>query len=298
MKMRRTFAVLAVAAAVPAGLGAAADPPAKSVTLGGRGFATPVTVTFAAPKNYTVKSSDGYGGSWNGPRWKKLASATEGDSLLDFRAHSDFSARSAEQAARTKLRGYASWQVVASGPIAVPHVVKGRTVGTAKAFFLIRHNPGQGYEGWHKAAVGIPLGRGYPVLAVDFSATTPSSDAGEAVEGTPPSIFNRAAIEQALRGVQLNGNLAPQRIQARVRVMFQEPCCNARITGRVTDTLGHALVGVRVTLRKHDQEPCCGATTTATGAYTLNVPKRAGTGAFLLSVALGAVRVTSAVSVP
>jgi hypothetical protein len=64
-----------------------------------------------------------------------------------------------------------------------------------------------------------------------------------------------------------------------------EPCCNARLSGRVTDALGHPLVAVKVTLRKSGAEPCCSATTGATGAYVLNVPKSAGTGAFVLSVA-------------
>lgn len=31
--------------------------------------------------------------------------------------------------------------------------------------FLTLHNPGKDYEGWYKAAVGVPLGEGNAILA-------------------------------------------------------------------------------------------------------------------------------------
>jgi hypothetical protein len=259
-----------------AGVAAAAAPPSKRITLTGRDYAAPLIVAFAAPAGY----SSGFGGAWKGPQWKSATG--DGDAGLTVNVGGEPSARSAEQAARKKLSSYTSWKAVASGPIAVPHLVKGRKVGSLKGFFLILHNPDKGYEGWYHAAIGVPLGKGYPIVAANFGITTPSDDATQTIEGKTPSVWNRQVIDQALRGVAVDGNLAARTIQAQVRPI--EPCCNARISGRVTDALGHPLVGVKVTLRKHAQEPCCGATTTATGAYVLNVPKSAGTGAFVLSV--------------
>ena len=271
------FVVLSILA-VSASLSAAAGPPPKKITLTGRGYSGPVTMVIATPAGYT----SGFGGAWTGPRWK-MPSA-EGDSGLTVNVGGVPSARSAELAARKTLGSYvASWTVVASGPIAVPHLVRARKVGSIQGFFLILHNPAARYEGWYHAAVGVPLGKGYEILAAHFSTTTPSDDATTTIEGKKPSAWNRQTIEQAVRGVALDGNLAAKTIQAQVRP--GAACCNARITGRVTDALGHPLVAVKVTLRKNDGAPCCGATTSATGAYTLNVPKKAGTGAFVLSVA-------------
>jgi len=62
--------------------------------------------------------------------------------------------------------------------------------------------------------------------------------------------------------------------------------------GRVTDSLGHPVVGAKVTLRKPGGKPCCTAVTSATGAFTLKVPRSAGTGAFQLSVAVGGAALT------
>jgi hypothetical protein len=263
-----------------ASFAAAAGPPAKKITLTGRGYSGPVTMTIATPAGYT----SGAGGAWTGPRWKKPSA--EGDSSLTVNVGGVPTAGSAEQAARKTLGSYvASWTVVSSGPIAVPHVVGVHKVGTFKGFFLILHHPDKGYEGWYKAAVGVPIGKGSEILAAEFGTTSPSDDAIETIEGTTPSVWNRKAVDQALKGVAIDGNLAARTIQAQVRPTPAEPCCGARVTGRVTDALGHPLVGVKVTLRKQSAEPCCGATTGATGAYVLKVPKSAGKGAFVLSVA-------------
>jgi len=186
--------------AVSAGFTAAAEPPPKRITLSGRAFASPVTVVFAAPAGYT----SGFGGAWTGPPWSSPSGG--GVSGLTVNVGSDEQSRSAEQAARNKLVSYAaSWTVVSSGPLAVPRIVAGRKVGGLQGFFLIMHNPLKGYEGWYRAAVGVSLGKGYPLLAAVFLTTTPSSDASQTIEGTTPSVWNRQAIDQALRGMAVEG---------------------------------------------------------------------------------------------
>ena len=285
VRRRLVGAAVACATVVVASAAFAAASP-HAVTIGGRGFRTNVTVTFAAPASYALKTALRYGGAWKGPRWKS-SSGDEADSLLDFSSHSDFTTRSPAIAAKNFL-GNDTWATVASGPIDVPHVIRGRKVGVIRGFMLIRHSPAQGYEGWYKAVVGFALGRGYPVMVTDVKSDTPGDDSNGLIEGQLPSVWNRKAIDQALAGIVVNGNLAAEKITAAVQ--------GRRIAGRVTDTVGHPVVGVKVTVRGRGAA-CCSATTTATGAYSINVPASAGTGAFAVSVAGPGGALTKRVSV-
>lgn len=92
-----------------------------------------------------------------------------------------------------------------------------------------------------------------------------------------------------MRGIVLEGNLAPRNVTARVQA--------GRVVGRVTDSLGHPVVGAKVTLGKPGGRPCCTAVTSVTGAFTLNVPRSAGTGAFQLSVAVSGATLTKSVKI-
>lgn len=274
-------ALVVLGAAVAVSVSGAAPPRAK-VTLSGRDWATNVNVTFAAPQGYRAPG-DGTR-SWQGPPFTKSATGSTYDASLEFDAGGDPKARSGEQGARGQVGTGSGWRLVASGPILVPHFVRGRRAGTIKGFMIVKQKTDAGYEGWYKAGLGFSLGKGYTVVVTRFLTTTPGSDSADVIEGRRPSEWNRQAIDQAVRGVAVDGNLAVATIQAKVKMTPAEPTNNARITGRVLDTLGHGVAGVKVTLRKQGVEPCCGATTTATGAYTLVVPKRAGTGAFTLAV--------------
>jgi hypothetical protein len=158
-------------------------------------------------------------------------------------------------------------------------------VGTITGFKHVIQKSDAGYEGWYKAALGISLGKGYTVVVVKSQTTTPGDDSRQVIAGKVPSEWNRQAIDEALRGVAIVGNLAALTIKANVRLTPADPVNGARITGRVTDTVGDAVVGVKVRLRKSNADPVNGAVTTAIGAFTLAVPKKAGTGSFVLSVA-------------
>jgi hypothetical protein len=286
--MNRSVVAAVAASALIVSAAGAATPPRSKVVLGGRGFRTNVTAAFAAPASYSVKTLLRYGGTWKGPRSQSSTTGDEADSLLDFSAHSDFTTRSAAVAARGELGNDPGWPVVTSGPVAVPHVIGGRKVGAVTGFMLIRRKAGQGYEGWYRAALGFPLGKGYPVLVADFGAETPGDDSAETIEGQLPSAWNRTAIEQAIAGVVLDGNLAAQAVAAAVK--------GRRIAGRVTDTLGHPVVGVKVTVRGRGGVCCSGATTGA-GTFALSVPKSAGAGAFVVSVSGAGATLTKSVTV-
>jgi hypothetical protein len=246
---RRHAGAIAVAGAttlavsVSVAVAVAAAPPAARQTLDGRGFATPVTVTFTAPPGYRRRTPTS--SSWRGPRYTNIDTGSLLESTLDYSVHPDHTTRSAESAARHKIGtdiGGIPTTEVASGPIDVPHVVRGRRVGVLRGFFVIRHATREQYEGWYDAGLGFALGRGYPVIVPDFQTNFPGDDAKHEIPGGPPSRWNRQVIERALRGVAIEGNLAPARVAARIQ--------GARVTGRVTDTLGHPSVAITVVLER------------------------------------------------
>lgn len=290
--MRRTGVLLAatITAVVAVSVALASTAGVGKKTIGGRDFATDVIVSFTAPKGYRIDTENGYGG-WKGPPVTNLDINSQVESGLQFDVHTAVT-RSVERAARDKIGtdfgGIPTKQVV-GGPIGVPHMIRGRKVGVIKGFFLIRQGARQGYEGWTNSAVAFSLGRGYPVLAANVDTTAPGSDANLSIKGMLPSAWNRQVVEQGVRGIVVEGNLAPRTMTARAQA--------GRVVGRVTDSLGHPLVGVKVKLRKADLQPCCNATTTATGAFTLNVPQSAGTGSFQLSVAVGGATLTKSVRI-
>jgi hypothetical protein len=257
--------------------------------LGGRGFATNVTVSFKAPEGYTIDS--GRYENWKGPVYTYLNTGSEAESGLHFDVHSA-TTRSIERAARDKIgtdMGGIPTKQLEAGPILVPHLVRGRTVGVIKGFFLIREGTREDYEGWIDAALAFWLGRGYPVLAADVDTTAPSDDSNNRIRDQLPSVWNRRVVEEGIRGIAVEGNLAPRRLTARVQ--------GRRVAGRVRDSLGHPLVRVKLTVRTPDGKPCCVAVTSATGVFTLNVPASAGSGTFRLSVAVGGARASKTVRI-
>ena len=57
-----------------------------------------------------------------------------------------------------------------------------------------------------------------------------------------PSAWNLQAVEEAVRGVAVEGNLAPRKVTARIQ--------GGQVAGRVTDGLGHPVVGAKVALER------------------------------------------------
>ncbi len=254
--------------------------------LAGRGFATSVTVSFTSPSGYSINGG-GYE-NWKGPLFSSLATGSNDlESGLHFDVHPDSTTRSAEKAARSKIGtdiGGIPTRELTSGPINIPHIVRGTRVGVIKGFFLIRQATKEGYEGFIDGGLGFWLGSGYPALAADVNTTAPGDDADKRIEGTLPSVWNRRVVEEGIRGIAVEGNFAPRTISSRAQ--------GQRLSGRVTDSLGHAVIGAAVTLRKAGVKPCCHAVTSTTGAFALNVPRSAGTGTFQLSAAAGGATLT------
>lgn len=273
----------AVAIAVTAGVG--------KKTLGGRGFATDVTVSFTAPEGYRINGG-GYE-NWKGPLYSSLTTGSDDlVSNLHFDVHSDATARTAEQAARNKVgrdMGGLPTRQVAAGPLAVPHVVAGRKVGVVRGYYVLMQVTRKDYEGWYEGGLGLPLGKGYPLLAADVDTTAPDADADKRIRETLPSLWNRRVVLEGIRGIAIEGNLAPRALTARVQ--------GRRVSGRATDSLGHPVVGAKVILRAPNGTRCCTARTTPSGAFALTVPRSAGSGAFRISVAAGGATLTKNVRV-
>jgi hypothetical protein len=256
--------------------------------LSGRGFATSVTVAFTAPQGYTIDGG-GYE-NWDGPLFSSLTTGSNDlESGLHFDVHPDFTTRSAQKAAQSKVgddQGGLPSEQVAAGPIAIPHVVGGKKVGDIKGYYVIRQVTRDHYEGWYEAALGIPLATGYPVLAADVDTTAPADDADKRIEGTLPSAWNRRVVEEGIRGIAVEGNFAPKALVV--------SATGRRLGGRVRDSLGHPVVAAAVTL-KHGGKTCCRTVTSTAGTFSLPVPKSAGTGSFQLSVSTGGATLTKTV---
>jgi hypothetical protein len=288
VRQRGAFAVLALASVIAAPLALASSAATGEKVLGGRGYATNVTVSFTAPAGYTIDSANGYE-NWKGPLYTYINTGSTTESNLHFDVHSA-TTRSMERAARDKIGtdmgGIPTRQVVASA-IRVPHLVRGRKVGDIKGFFVIRQGAKEDYEGWTEAGLAFSLGKGYPVLAADVDTTGPSDDSNNTIQNTLPSAWNRRVVEEGVRGIAVVGNLAPSKLTARVQ--------GRRVSGRATDALGHVVVQAKVALRAPNGKRCCTALTRTDGTFALTVPGSAGSGAFQLSVTAGGAKATKSV---
>jgi hypothetical protein len=287
MRSTRALVVLS-AASVAASIAFAGDQTVGKKTLGGRGFATTVTVAFTAPQGYTI-AGGGYE-NWRGPDFSSIATGSDDlESGVHFDVHPDEKARTAEKAARNKLgtdMGGLPTRQVAAGPLAVPHIVRGKKVGVIKGFYVIMQVTKKTYEGWYEGGLGFTLGRGYPALAADVDTTAPADDADKRIEGQLPSVWNRRVVDEGIRGIFVEGNFAPRNLTVRVQ--------GRRLTGQARDALGHAVVSATVKLRQ-GSKTCCRTKTSATGAFALSVPTSAGTGMFRLTVAAGGATLTKTV---
>jgi hypothetical protein len=285
------YLALSIVAVVGASAAVAAVSPAGRQTFTGSGFPTAVTVTFTPPPGYR-RIGGPTSSTYRGPTYTNLDTGNKIESTLDYSVHPDYGTSSAERGARRKIGtdiGGIPTREVASGTLSVPHLVGGRKVGVVRAFYVIRQATKAAYEGWFDAGLGFSAGKGYAVLVPDMQTNFPGDEAKHKPPDGTASTWNRRVIEQALRGVAIEGNLAPSKLAARVQAR--------RVTGRVTDSLGHPLVGVKVTLRTAAGRSCCSVATSTTGAFALNVPPSAGAGALRLSVAVGGAQLTSTVRI-
>lgn len=151
-------------------------------------------------------------------------------------------AASLEAATRRALRH--RWPTEEAGAVFVPHLVDGREVGTVAASFLLTRVPDASR---YELALAVPLGRGrYATMQLENAplARSPSSspDVLE-IDGTTPSAWLLTELRTALYGVTLEGNLWPHAVSLRAPA-------GGRAVGSVSDSFGHPLVAMRVSLQR------------------------------------------------
>jgi Carboxypeptidase regulatory-like domain len=285
--MRRglVLAVAAVLAAVPLALAAGET---DRVQVGGpgraltRGFSPATFVEVSAPSDYARVDFDGDGGTWKGPAYRAEGKQDlGGDAKVEWEVVFDREPTSAEAAARAHL-GH-GWTSVDSGPLAVPHLIGGRSVGRLSAFYVITRGPADSAQ--HEATLGIPLSRGVFAVA-RFSFLDPSSDSAGGgygayvVDGsTLASTWNRQQAALALRRVAVDGSLPPALVTT-VR--------SGRVVGgAVRDRFAQPVAGARVTLERRAGPGWRRVGTTRTslsGAYSVRARLR---GTYRVTAVLG-----------
>lgn len=242
-----------------------------------RGFSPALYVTVTTVSEYVRTSADARSGLWTGPRCRVSVDRPDLTVNLTVTWGVSFtkSARSAEQAANDELTF--EWTPVQRGPVAVPHVVAGRTVGTIPGFGIVTDSQGQ--TGYHEAGLGLPLGRGVYAGAAWWSRGNALQCEASTTEGVVPvAVWHRRVATRALGGVRLEGNLPPARVSSRIR--------GRRMTGRVQDSFRHPLARVRVILERRvgsRWRSVRAGRTSASGTYTLRL---AGAGRYRVTSAL------------
>jgi hypothetical protein len=267
--MRGLLRLIAAATLVVAiGSAAALAQDVDRVVVGGsnttRAFSRALFVTVTTLPDFRRTGFDGNSGGWEGPVCDFSPNPRlSGPISLTWSVGFDDDVRSAEQAAREQLTF--EWTTIESEPIAIPHLVGGREVGTIPGFFLLTDSRGQ--TGYHESALGFPLGRGVYAAAEFWSR-------GNALEctvrGGAVASWHRDTARAALRQVRLEGNLPPSRVTARARARS--------VSGSVADGFGHPSAGVAVRLEHRTGtrwRSVRSGRTTAGGAYSLRA-RRAG----------------------
>jgi hypothetical protein len=254
-----------------------------------KSFPPSVFVSIASPADYVRATSSETAGRWVGPRYQASANSTRGgESTIAWHLRLAEGAKDAEAAANTIAGG---WPVDIKGGVSIPHVIRGRAVGTILGYYVLTRAPGSSsaaYEG----ALAFPVGpRLYALLR--FELLEPASDdAGRdgryLVKGIPASIWNRGQAFWSITSVRLEGNLAPAGVSARAAAGGRA------IRGRVSDSFRHPVVGAPVRLERETGagwRAVASTTTDGRGAYVLGgISKR---GRYRVAATLGSARARS-----
>lgn len=234
----RLIGITTLVVAIGGAVAAAQD--VDRVSVGGsnttRGFSPALFVTVTTLPDFHRTGFDGNSGGWEGPVCDFASNpGLSGPISLTWGVAFDDDVSSAEAAARENLTF--EWTTIESGPVAVPHLVGGREVGTIPGVFVLTDARSQ--TGYHESGLGFPLGRGVYAAAAFWSR-------GNALEctvrGIPVATWHRDTARNAVRQVRLEGNLPPARVTARIAA--------GRVRGSVTDSVGHPDVGVAVRLEQ------------------------------------------------
>jgi hypothetical protein len=180
------------------------------------GMPTTLFVSVSMLPDYRATNHfDGDSRMWQGPDWQ--VSDRTGKTTLDWQVTFDSGVGSAGAMANKAL--VQNWKVVERPAVQVPHVVRGRKVGTIPAVALVTEGPGNN-NAQYEAVLALGLCRGV-FAAAQFALLAPVADYAASpaepytIKGMPSGDWNRAHALDALGAVSLDGYLPLGRVTAR-----------------------------------------------------------------------------------
>jgi hypothetical protein len=235
-------------------------------------FPPGISLELNSPVAYTRRSADITTGTWSGPAyWASGDGTKRGTTSIKWTV--DFQAGKGTAQAIALAAPKHGWPLDKKDPIAVPHMVGKRVVGTILGYYAITEAPPPN-EAQFEAAIAFPVApRAFSV--VRFELTDPASDSsGEwgnwLVNGLDlPSIWSRGQAFWSLSGVRLLGNLPPTRI-----VLSDS---GRTLLGTVSDAFYHPVLGLPVSIQRQvgtSWKPLANARTDKKGEFSVRVPSR------------------------
>jgi hypothetical protein len=235
-------------------------------------FPRGISLELDSPPDYKRRSVDLTRGAWAGPAyWASGDQSKRGTTSIKWSV--DFQARPGPAKAVAVAAPQHGWPVDKKDPIAVPHYVGKRVVGTILGFYAITRAPAPN-DASFEAALAFPVGpKAFTI--VHFELTDPVADSSGQwgnylVNGLDlPSIWNRGQAFWALSGVKLLGNLPPTQIAL--------SDSGRTLRGTVTDAFHHPVLGLPVSIQRQigaSWRPLTTARTDKKGEFSLRVPSR------------------------
>jgi hypothetical protein len=263
----RWAALATLAAGVVAALSVAQLAPGlaiERVRVDRPGAATPngLYLLIRSPDEYSRVALRGSAGSWVGPPYWLLANpAIRNNASMDWEVGFDQRRLNTERIALANLSR--DWAEDQRADVSVPHVVRGRMVGTIPGFFILqverRSAPAE-------LVVALPVAPRLHAY-VRFLLLRPENDTFHVKGSILASSWNRGQALLAMSRVRLEGNLPPDLVTIR-------PRRKGVLGGFVVDMHRHAVVGIPARLeqrRGSGWRRVASVRTTRLGGYTFRV---------------------------
>jgi hypothetical protein len=207
-------------------------------------FPRGVSLVLSSPPDYARASVAADEGRWTGPEyWASGNAGKRGTSSIRWSV--DFQARPGTAKSVVLSSSTHGWPLEKKDPIAIPHYIGKRVVGTILGFYSINRSPPPN-DAAYEADLAFPVApRAFSVVRFDL-LDPPTDLAGEfgnyLVRGLDlPSLWNRGQAFWALSGVSLLGNLPATRIELSVS--------GRAISGYVSDAFHHPVIGLPVSFQ-------------------------------------------------
>jgi hypothetical protein len=212
-------------------------------------FPKGVAIELRAPPDYFSQTVNGTSGTWLGPEyWASGNAKLRGRTSIQWNVRFVHGFKSPRPAAWAGLK--MGWPYLRKDPIAIPHVVGGRVVGTVFGYsVLTKGNAPEdaSYEG----SLAFPVARRAYARMRFVLDQPPSDSAGSAgtylVNGqVSPSAWEQGQVFWAYTGARLIGRLPPKKVLVGVR--------GTVLHGRVHDFFKHPVPGARLTLQRSSKK--------------------------------------------